>query len=113
MAKRSGVNKSKAIRDALKAHRGKTPTQIAEILRGDGVDVTSAYVSNVKFHSRHRRPRTATVTGAARRTRRGRPAGANSFAAIPAAMEFVKAAGSLKAAKAALETIEEIGNVVR
>ncbi len=51
MAK-AGVNKSQMIRDALKVHRGKTPSEIAEILNGQGVHVTGTYVSNIKFNSR-------------------------------------------------------------
>ena len=110
---RSGVNKSQMIRDALKAHRQKTPSQIAEILKGQGINVTGTYVSNVKFNSRHKKRRTQTVTSAARRTRGPRRGGAGSFANIPAALRFISDVGSLKAAKATLAMLEEIGNRVR
>jgi arginine repressor len=114
MAK-SEVNKSQMIREALRANRKKSPSEIAEMLKEDGVNVTATYVSNVKFHSRHRRRspagRSLTVRGTARRTRRSKLA--KSFSGIPAALEFIKIAGSLEAAKAALGTIEEIGNAVR
>jgi hypothetical protein len=114
MAKRTEINKSQAIRNALKEHRRATPTQIAEILRGQGVDVTATYVSNVKFHSQHRRKaRKFTVGGTARRTRRPKAPGASSFAGIPAALQFVKSAGGLARAKTALATLEEISNAVR
>ena len=114
MAK-SEVNKSQLIRDALRANRRKSPTEIAEMLKGKGVNVTATYVSNVKFHSRHGRRSSAgqslPVRGTARRTRRSKLA--KSFSGIPAALEFIKVAGGLEAAKAALGTIEEIGNAVR
>jgi hypothetical protein len=108
-------NKSAAIREALKAHRGKTPTQIAEMLKGQGYDVTPAYVSNIKFHSKHRRKsRTPTLTAVARTTRRGRRSSAASgFAGIEAGLAFVKAVGGLEAARAALQTIEQVSAVVR
>ena len=66
MAK-TGVNKSQTIRDALRAHRGKTPTEIAEILKGQGVSVTGTYVSNIKFNSRKGR-RCIPCGAAARKT---------------------------------------------
>jgi hypothetical protein len=108
---RAGVNKSQMIRDALKAHRGKTPSEIAEILKGQGVVVTGTYVSNIKFNSRKGR-RVHTVRGTARRTRGPKRPAAAGYSGIPAALEFIKAAGSLAAAKAALGVVEEIGNVV-
>lgn len=113
MAK-SEINKSQAIREALRAHRGKTPTQIADILKEQGVHVTSAYVSNVKFHTAHRgKRRKVAVSGAARRTRGPGASGNNSLGNLGAALDFVRAAGGLDAAKAALATIDEIGQVVR
>jgi len=108
MAK-AGVNKSQMIRDALKAHRGKTPSEIAEILRGQGVIVTGTYVSNIKFNSRKGR-RLHTVRAAARRTRGPKRTGTAGYSRISAALEFIKAAGGLKAAKSALGMVEEIGN---
>ena len=108
----AAVNKSQMIRDMLKAHRGKTPSQIAEILKGQGVYVTGTYVSNIKFNSRKKR-RVLTVRGTARKTRGPRPAGAMFSSGIPAALEFIRAAGGLKAAKSALEMVEEIGNALR
>jgi hypothetical protein len=113
---RSGVNKSQMIRDALAAHRTKTPSEIAEVLKGQGIHVTGTYVSNVKFNSRTGRRRAHTVSGAARRTRgprRGGRGGAGSFSHIPAALKFINDVGGLKAAKATLATVEEIGNSVR
>ena len=108
------VNKSQAIRAALKANRKKSPLEIAELLKADGVNVTATYVSNVKFHSkgRGRGRRAMTVRGTARRTRKGKSAGA-SFSNIPAALEFIRAAGGMENAKSILQTVEEISSMVR
>ncbi len=110
------VNKSQAIRAALKANRKKTPLEIAELLKADGVNVTATYVSNVKFHSKGkgkgRGRRAMTVRGTARRTRKGKRAAA-SISNIPAALEFIRAAGGLENAKSILRTVEEISSMVR
>jgi hypothetical protein len=38
------VNKSQAIRDALRANRSKTPLEIAEMLTAKGIEVNAQYV---------------------------------------------------------------------
>jgi hypothetical protein len=42
LAKRAAVNKSQAIRDALAANRGKSPSEIAELLKEQGLEVTGS-----------------------------------------------------------------------
>lgn len=109
------VNKSQMIRDALKAHRRKTPSQIAVLLKEQGLSVTGQYVSTIKSNwkkSRRRNARTTlTMRGTARRTRGRVRAVSNS--GISSALEFVKAAGGLAAAKSALATLEEIRSALR
>jgi len=41
--------KTAAVKEAVKAHRKKSPKEIAELLKAQGVEVTPAYVSNIKF----------------------------------------------------------------
>jgi hypothetical protein len=53
------------------------------------------------------------VRAAVRRTGRRKSAAPSSYDSISAALEFVKAVGSLKAAKTSLATLEEISTVVR
>jgi len=102
------------IRDAMKAEPRKTPSEIAEMLKAQGLNVSGQYVSTIKSNARKARRmarRTMTVRGTARKTRgRGR---SSTLSGIPAALEFIKAAGGLANAKSALGTIEEIGNAVR
>jgi len=117
MAK-GAVNKSQMIRDALKSHPRRSPSQIAEILKEEqGLSVTGQYVSTIKSNwkkSRRRNTRRAlTMRGTARRTRRGRAARAGAVSGISAALEFIRAAGGLGQAKSILQTIEEISTSVR
>jgi len=111
MAKKEEPNKSQAIRDALKAHKGKSPAEIAEILKGKGIEVSGPYVSTIKSNmgkgkkgkkGRRKKHGTGVGTGIAA-----------DMAAVPAALEFIKAAGGLEAAKAALGTVEEIAGAVK
>jgi hypothetical protein len=46
----SNVNKKQAVERVLAATPDKPPKQISEELAAKGIDVTPAYVSNIKFH---------------------------------------------------------------
>ena len=115
MAKRSKVNKSQMIRDALAANPGKGNTEIAAILKDQGLAVKPEYVSTIKgnWKKARRRGRKLTMRGTARRTRGPRSSGDSSFGAIRAALEFVKAAGGIESAKSALTMVEEVISAVR
>ena len=67
---RGEINKSQMIRDALKAEPRKTPTEIAEMLKAQGLKVSGQYVSTIKsnWKKARRRQRSLTVRGTARRT---------------------------------------------
>lgn len=112
------INKSQAIREALRANRDKTPIEIAELLKANGVDVNSQYVSTIKSSMRK-------TSKAVRNVRRGiRQAGrkshlngvsdfGNGLQVIRAAVELLKSAGGIEQAKAALATVEEIGKAMQ
>jgi hypothetical protein len=111
MAKRgdSGVNKSEEIRKALQANPGKGPKEIAEMLKAAGVAVNAQYVSVIKGTMKKRK-------GGRRGRKPGRKPGGVSVRAsatrsgnaLTSAIQFVKDAGGIKAAKEALAAIEEI-----
>jgi len=110
MAKKSAVNKSQAIRDALAANPDKTPSEIADLLKADGISISAQYVSTIKSNAKIKAKR--PVMG-----RRGRPvrsvgAGAG-MTTMEAALGLIKAAGGLEQAKNVLSTIEQISQVVR
>jgi hypothetical protein len=111
MAKRgdSGVNKSEEIRKALQANPGKGPKEIAEMLKAGGVAVNAQYVSVIKGTMKRRKGRRGRKPGRkpgriAVRTTMTRGSGN----ALTSAIQFVKDAGGIKAAKEALAAIEEI-----
>jgi hypothetical protein len=66
--KKSGVNKSKAIRDYYDANPAAMPAEVAEAMKAQGIDVTPAFVSTVKSNAK----KTGTPG------RRGRPAGSTA-----------------------------------
>jgi hypothetical protein len=113
MAKRAGVNKSQAIRDALKANPDKTPMEIAELLASQHVRVSPTYISNIKSTDKSARKARRAGKKMGRNGRKRMGNGAVAESPIMAALNFVRSAGSLDAAKQALETVEEIGKTVR
>ncbi len=109
MAKKSAVNKSQAIRDALNAHPDKSPSEIAELLKADGITISAQYVSTIKSNAKIKAKR--RVIG--RRGRPARPVAASGMSTMDAALALIRAAGGLEQAKNVLSTIEQISQVVR
>ena len=127
MAKKSGVNKSQAIRDYKSANPNAGPTEIAAGLAEQGLTVTTALVSNVlttskkKVKKRLGRPPKTTTADAATPKRKGRPkkkGGRPSMAssngaepnldALIAAKKLVDEMGSVSQAKAALDALAKL-----
>jgi len=111
MAKKSAVNKSQAIRDALAANPDKSPSEIAEMLKSEGITISAQYVSTIKSNAKIKTKRRVMV-------RRGRPARAaggstSGMSTMDAALSLIKAAGGLEQAKNVLSTIEQISQFVR
>ena len=111
------INKSQAIRDALRANPDKSPSEIAELLKAKGIDVTGPYVSTVKANMRKTRRAVRKMSRGIRRA--GRKSGLvggsqidNGLQVMNAAVELMKIAGGLEQAKAALSTVEEIGKAI-
>jgi hypothetical protein len=110
MAKKSAVNKSEAIRNALDANPDKSPSEIAEMLKADGINITAQYVSTIKSNAKIKARRKVVP-------RRGRPArGAAAgpgMSTMDAALALIKSAGGLEQARNVLSTIEQISQIVR
>jgi hypothetical protein len=105
-SKKDAVNKSQAIRDALKAHPDKSPSEIAEALNSQGVKVNAQYVSTIKSNAK----------GKARKSvvkRKPGRAQNNGFGIVAAAVKFIREAGGIEEAKRALHTVEEIQHAMR
>jgi hypothetical protein len=96
------VNKSQAIRDALAAHPDKTPIELSEVLKAQGLKIPPTYISTIKSNMKAKGKR------GRRKTSRANAAGGSSSHGLMAAVELVKASGGLEGAKAALKTVEQI-----
>ncbi len=119
MAKsKEDINKSQAIREALKANPDKSPSEIAELLKAKGVDVNGQYVSTIKTNMRKTRRAVRKMRRSIRRAGRmsklvgGNPTD-NGLQVMNAALELMKIAGGLEQARAALSTVEEIGKAMQ
>jgi hypothetical protein len=112
MANNAGVNKSQVIRDAVAAHPEKSNKELSEFLKTQGMKIKPTYIATIKGNMKRKKKkgRRAKLKGVKRHVR-GADHG-NGYAGVGPALEFIKAAGGLGQAKAALETIEEIGKVV-
>jgi hypothetical protein len=102
MAKKNGVNKSKAIRDYYKLHKTAKPLEVVEALAKQGIETTANYVSNLK--AKHNTKRRAVRKVVAK--------GGVGVPEIKAALTFIKLTGSVKAATRALAVAQEIRAIV-
>ena len=98
MAKKSGVNKTQAVREYLQAHPHTPNKAVAEALSKQGIPITANHVGNIKAKSRKRR---SAVKAVATKSGVGIPE-------LKIAMGLLKACGSLAAAKEALGAADEI-----
>ena len=113
MAKRSGVNKSAAVRDYLLAgHLDAGPKEVIEALKANGVKVTTGLVSNVKTNLKKKQEDGGTVTATAPRTRKSKsPAPVNGSVTLADASRLVevsKSFGGFDGLRAALAQIESL-----
>lgn len=99
-AGKKSVNKSKAIRDYAKSHPDDGPSAIAEALGKQGITVTAGFVSTVRSNDK----RKAGGNGRKGRRSTGGDLDDNTVRALSGAKKLVDQAGSVAAAKAALDT---------
>lgn len=103
-----GINKSAAIRDLLIKHPAKKPIEIAALMLEEyKIEVLPQYVSTIKSNMNAKLAKSGS---------KGKRNGAPRAAQIPAtnldgltaAVDFIKTAGGIDAAKAAIDAIEQI-----
>jgi hypothetical protein len=103
MAKRQGVNKSKAVRDYHKAHPIATNKEISEGLAKAGIDVSPNHVATIKAKTKTRRKAARAVV-----SRRGL-----GIPEVKAALALLKeCGGSMASVNAALAAAQEIRELV-
>jgi len=101
MAKKSSVNKSQAIRDALRDHPDKSPKEIADMLAAEGMKINAQYVSTIKSNAKIKSNRTVL-------RRKPTSSGASGGSAMDAALAFIRASGGISQAQQTLQTLQEI-----
>ncbi len=105
--KKSGPNKSAAIREYAKAHPEAGPTEICKELKKKGISVAPALVSNVKGAMLGRKPKARRKPG----RRPGRPVGSVRKAGRPAANAAANDKVSLSALLQARDFSEKVGGL--
>lgn len=105
--KAGGPNKSKAIRDYLAEHKNAGPTEVAAALKQEGIEVTPAFVSNIKSKSK--------LPGSKRKAKRGRPVGSGgsrsdsvSMSALLEAKKLAEQVGGIDKAEAAVAALKKL-----
>ena len=102
MAKKPEVNKTQAVRDYFKAHKKAKNAEVVEALAKQGITITANYVGNIKAtHNKRRRAVRKVVAK-----------GGVGIPEVKAALAFIKAMGSVAAAKQALAVAQEIREIV-
>jgi hypothetical protein len=101
MAKQK-VNKTHAVREYLKANKKAKNQEVVDALAKKGIKITANYVANIKATSNKRR----------RAARKVVAKGGVGIPEVKAALAFLKAAGSVKAATQALAVAQEIREIV-
>ena len=96
------MNNTQAVRDFLKVNKKATNSEVVEALGKKGITITTNYVSNIKakHHKRRQVVKTAVATGSI------------GIPEIKAALAFIKAIGSVAAAKQALAVAQELRAIV-
>ncbi|HET6323815.1 MAG TPA: hypothetical protein VFG04_03870 [Planctomycetaceae bacterium] len=102
MAKKSEFNLSEVIRERRKSHRSEKATEaLAAIQKAH---------PNQKINSGTFKSTYYKISGAKRTVRRAKPGrgGAEGGGVLPAALAFIRAAGSIAAAKEVLAELEQV-----
>ena len=102
LAKKSGMNKSQAIRDYLTANKKAKAQEVVDALAKQGIETTANYVMNLKSKRKTRRKAVEQVVSE----------GVVGIPEIKAAFAFLKAVGSVAMAKEALAAAVEIKKIV-
>jgi hypothetical protein len=100
--------KTKAIKAALKAHKEKSPKEIAEIVSASGIPTTAGQVSNVKSILAAKKKAKKAAPAAAPEAGPALPKDAVSVGLLVKAKKLVKELGGVKEAKTALNALAQL-----
>ena len=100
--------KTKAIKAALKAHKEKSPKEIAEIVSASGIPTTAGQVSNVKSILAAKRKAKAAPAPAGEAATAVVPKDAVSLGLLQKAKKLAAQLGGIKEAKAAIDALSQL-----
>ena len=100
--------KTKAIKAALKAHKDKSPKEIAELVTASGITTTAGQVSNVKSILAAKKKAKALAAPAPEAVAPALPKDAVSLGLLQKAKKLAAQLGGIKEAKAAIDALAQI-----
>jgi hypothetical protein len=109
-AEQPQVRKSEQVRQAWRAHPRMEPKEITALLQAQGLEVTSAYVSGIKFQMGKQQGKKQAKAAAAPILEAVPvvPKDAVSLALLQKAKKLVKDLGGVKAAKQAIDALAKL-----
>ncbi|MCY2991646.1 MAG: hypothetical protein NTY19_27800 [Planctomycetota bacterium] len=112
-AEQPQVRKSEQVRQAWRAHPRMEPKEITALLQAQGLDVTSAYVSGIKFQMNQKKGKKQTKAAAAppvvaQKAAPALPKDAVSLGLLQKAKKLAAQFGSLKEAKQAIDALSQL-----
>ncbi len=102
MAKKNGLNKTQAVKEYFRANPKAKNQEVVDAMAKQGITISANYVGNIKAtHNKRGRARKSIVAK-----------GGVGIPEVKAALRFIKAAGSVAAAKQAFAVAQEIREIV-
>ncbi len=99
------LNKSALIREMLKKHKGKSPTEISAMLKAEkNIDVPAQYISTIKSNLKAKKN--------ARKLSKKAAGPTDDSAALYAAATLVMRAGGVPQARAALDAVAKVASIM-
>jgi hypothetical protein len=102
------VNKTKAIKAALKANPKSTPKEISEMLKAEGVDASPGYVSTIKTNLKGKKKAKKAAAAPVAEAGPVVAKDAVSVGLLVKAKKLVKELGGVKEAKTALNALAQL-----
>ena len=107
-AEQPQLRKSEQVRQAWRAHPRMEPKQITALLQAQGLDVTSAYVSGIKFQMNQKKGNKKAAPAPAATAAPALPKDAVSLGLLQKAKKLAAQFGSVKEAKQAIDALAQL-----
>ena len=108
-AEQPQLTKTEQVRQALKAHPGKMPKELAELLQAEGLDVSAAFISQTKTKlGAKKKKKAARAPAVAAEAAPAVPKDAVSLGLLQKAKKLAAQFGSIKEAKLAIDALSQL-----